>query len=199
MKWDTSKKLISKKVLSKKAKQLLSKMLPVEGNVFQPIAYNRPNDTSNTNNNPVNDQTETKNIYLRPFKRIASVLKLSKTDKTRRDSTAWTGGDQRGGNSGSDPSPALPDNNHGHSHHLPTTISHTSSSINSEVQTKVTFHFLEFFECSTFKYFHMSFNIFWIFQIITSHVMSKLNSPKCFTIFDWVQMDYASNIRTLLI
>ena len=142
MKWKTSKKLISKKVLSKKAKQLLSKMIPVEGNVFQPIAYSRPNDSSNTTNNSTNDQTETKNIYLRPFKRIASALKLSKTDKIRRGSTAWSGDQQQGGNSQRpDPSPALPDNNHGHCHQLPTISSHTSSSINSGLQTKVTLDF----------------------------------------------------------
>ena len=147
MKWATNKKLITKKVLSKKAKQLFSKMIPVEGNVFQPISFTRPNDSSNTSNNSTNDQTEMKNIYLRPFKRIASVFKLSKTDKTRRDSTAWTGDQQQDGNcrgnvcQGPDPSPALPDNNHGHNQHLPTTTAHTSSSINSDLQTKVIFNF----------------------------------------------------------
>ena len=144
MRWDNSKKLISRKVISKKAKQFLSKMIPVEGNVFQPIAFNSANDNSNTGNNPTNDPTEMKNIYLKPFTRIASVLKLTKRDKSKRGSTAWTngGGNQRGngGNHGPDPSATLPDNNHGH--HLPTSSSHTPAANTTNIQAKVTFSFL---------------------------------------------------------
>ena len=144
MRWDNSKKFVSRKILSKKAKQFLSKMIPVEGNVFQPIAFNSANDNSNTGNNSPNDPTEMKNIYLKPFTRIASVLKLTKRDKSKRGSTAWTsgGGNQHGngGNHGPDPSPALQDNNHGH--HLPTSISHTPAANTTNIQAKVTFSFL---------------------------------------------------------
>ena len=77
------------KKLSVKTKKFVSKMIPVEDNIFRPIPWNRPSQSSRLQQDPrCNhgiESTERKNVYLNPFKRIAATLKIKKsgTNDTR--------------------------------------------------------------------------------------------------------------------
>ena len=64
-------------------------MIPVEDNIFRPIPWNRPSQSSRLQQDPRCNRgiesTERKNVYLNPFKRIAATLKIkkSRTNDTR--------------------------------------------------------------------------------------------------------------------
>ena len=67
-------------------------MIPVEDNVFQRIPWSTNGDeTRQIPGNSENEPPQTKRNYLKPFKRIASILKIKQTqseeDKARR--SAW--------------------------------------------------------------------------------------------------------------
>ena len=68
------------KKLSAKTKKLISKMIPVQENIFHPIPWNRSSQSLQCQQDPScnlgNVSTERKNIYLNPFKRIAARLNI---------------------------------------------------------------------------------------------------------------------------
>ena len=81
------------KKLSVKTKKFFAKMMPVDDNVFRPVPWNRPSQSTQLQQqeprcNPENESTERKNIYPNPFKRIATTLKIKKsgTNDTREHS-----------------------------------------------------------------------------------------------------------------
>ena len=72
-------------------------MIPVEENVFQRVPWSTNGDeTRQIPCNSENEPPQTKRNYLKPFKRIASVLKIKQTqsegDKARR--SAWNDNNQ---------------------------------------------------------------------------------------------------------
>ena len=72
MKLRTGKKFRQK--LSKKTKQLFGKMIPVEGNVFQTISYNRPEDETSGSGN---DEKQTRKSLKESLKkRMSAMLRL---------------------------------------------------------------------------------------------------------------------------
>ena len=74
------------KKLSAKTRKFVSKMIPVEDNVFRAIPWNSSSQSTQLQQDPGcnrgNETRERNNIYLNPFKRIAATLKIKKKSGT---------------------------------------------------------------------------------------------------------------------
>ena len=81
------------KKFSAKTRKLVSKMIPVEDNVFRAIPWNSSTQSTQLQQDPRcnrgNESRERNNIYLNPFKRIVATLKIKKsgTDEAREQSS----------------------------------------------------------------------------------------------------------------